>query len=152
MSARTNLVGQPIQRIEDLRLLRGKGRYVDDIHREGMLHAAILRSSIAHGVLRSIDTSEAKALAGVHAVITSADLGEVPHIPVRLFPNPDMEPFRQPVLAYGKVRFVGEPMVVVIAESPAIAEDALELISVDIEQLPAVSDMEVVQGRQIAAV
>jgi aerobic carbon-monoxide dehydrogenase large subunit len=142
MSARTDLVGQPIQRIEDLRLLRGKGRYVDDVHREGMLHAAILRSSVAHGILKSIDTSEAKALPGICAVITSADLGAVPHIPVRLFPNPDMEPFRQPVLAYGKVRFVGEPMVVVIADSAAIAEDALELISVDIEQLPAVSDME----------
>ena len=56
MSARANLVGQPIQRIEDLRLLRGEGRYVDDIHREGMLHAAILRSSVAHGILRDIDT------------------------------------------------------------------------------------------------
>ena len=130
MSARANLVGQPILRIEDLRLLRGEGRYVDDIHREGMLHAAILRSSVAHGILRDIDTSEVAALPGVHAVITSSDLGEVPHIPVRLFPNPDMEPFRQPVLACGKVRFVGEPMVLVVADSAAIAEDALELIAV----------------------
>ena len=89
---------------------------------------------------------------GVHAVITSGDLGEVPHIPVRLFPNPDMEPFRQPVLAYGKVRFVGEPMVLVVADSAAIAEDALELISVDIEQLPAVSDMESAKAGQIAAI
>jgi carbon-monoxide dehydrogenase large subunit len=142
MSVRTDLVGQPLLRIEDLRLLRGKGRYVDDIHREGMLHAAILRSSVAHGILRGIDTSEAKTLPGVHIVITSEDLGTVPHIPVRLFPNSAMEPFRQPVLAYGKVRFVGEPMVLVIADSAAIAEDALELISVDIEQLPAVSNMQ----------
>jgi aerobic carbon-monoxide dehydrogenase large subunit len=142
MSVRTDLVGQPLLRIEDLRLLRGKGRYVDDIHREGMLHAAILRSSVAHGILRGIDTSEAKTLPGVHIVITSEDLGTVPHIPVRLFPNPAMEPFRQPVLAYGKVRFVGEPMVLVVADSAAIAEDALELISVDIEQLPAVSNMQ----------
>jgi carbon-monoxide dehydrogenase large subunit len=142
MSARADLVGQPLLRIEDLRLLRGKGRYVDDIHREGMLHAAILRSSVAHGILKGIDTSEAKTLPGVHIVITSEDLGTVPHIPVRLFPNPDMEPFRQPVLAHGKVRFVGEPMVLVIADSAAIAEDALELISVDIEQLAAVSDMQ----------
>jgi carbon-monoxide dehydrogenase large subunit len=101
MSARADLVGQPLLRIEDLRLLRGKGRYVDDIHREGMLHAAILRSSVAHGILKGIDTSEAKTLPGVHIVITSEDLGTVPHIPVRLFPNPDMEPFRQPVLAHG---------------------------------------------------
>src|ERR1700722_3781967 len=142
MSVRADLVGQPILRIEDLQVLRGEGCYVDDIHREGMLHAAILRSSVAHGMLRGIDTGKAKALPGVHLVITSEDLGTVPHIPVRLFPNPDMEPFRQPVLASGKVLFVGEPMVLVIADSAAIAEDALEVISVDIEQLPAVSDMQ----------
>jgi aerobic carbon-monoxide dehydrogenase large subunit len=91
--------------VEDLRLLRGKGRYVDDIAREGMLHAAIFRSSMAHGVIRKIDVSDAKALPGVHAVLTAADIGPlVPLIPVRLFPNPDMELFRQPVIAYDKVR------------------------------------------------
>ncbi len=143
MSARVDLVGQPIERIEDLRLLRGKGCYADDIERERLLHAAILRSSVAHGIIRRIDIRRARALAGVHAVLTAEDIGfPVPHLPVRLFPNPAMEPFRQPVIAYGKVRFVGEPMVLVVADSPAIAEDALELIDVEIDSLPAVSHFE----------
>jgi carbon-monoxide dehydrogenase large subunit len=142
MSARQPLVGQPIERVEDFRLLRGKGRYVDDIHREGMLHAAILRSSVAHGIIRGIDVAAARALPGVHAVLTAEDIGlPVPLIPVRLFPNPDMEPFRQPVIATGKVRFVGEPMAIVIADSPALAEDALDLIEVDIDALPAVATL-----------
>ena len=143
MSARPPLVGRPIERVEDLRLLRGKGRFVDDIEREGQLHAAIFRSSVAHGILRCIDVSRAKSLPGVHAVLTAQDIGlPVPRIPVRLFPNPQMEPFRQPVIAFEKVRFVGEPIAIVIAETPAIAEDAFELIDVDIEQLPAITTLE----------
>lgn len=143
MSDHRPLVGQPIERIEDLRLLRGKGRFVDDIAREGMLHAAIYRSSVAHGVIRRIDVSRARILPGVHAVFTADDIGlPVPCIPVRLFPNPAMEPFRQPVIAYDKVRFVGEPIAIVIADTPAIAEDALDLIGVEIDALPAVSRVE----------
>jgi carbon-monoxide dehydrogenase large subunit len=143
VNARASLVGKPIERVEDFKLLRGRGSYVDDVHREGMLHAAILRSSVAHGRIRSIDVNAALSLAGVHAVYTAADLGSaVPRIPVRLFPNEGMEPFRQPVIADSKVRFVGEPMAIVIAETPAIAEDALELIHVDIDVMPAVSSIE----------
>lgn len=143
MNARQPLVGTAIERVEDLRLLRGRGRYVDDIDREGQLHAAIFRSSVAHGILHRIDASRARSLPGVHAVLTAQDIGlPVPHIPVRLFPNPQMEPFRQPVIAFEKVRFVGEPIAIVIAETPAIAEDALELIEVDIEQLPAITTLE----------
>jgi carbon-monoxide dehydrogenase large subunit len=144
MNDRGPFVGRPIQRVEDLRLLRGKGRYVDDIEREGQLHAAILRSSVAHGIIREIDVSSARKLPGVHAVITAADLGDVvPRIPVRLFPNEAMKPFHQPVMASDKVRFVGEPLALVVADTPAIAEDALELIVVDIDQLPAVSQLAV---------
>ena len=142
MNVRVPLVGKPIERVEDFKLLRGRGSYVDDIHREGMLHAAILRSSVAHGVIRSIDVRAACAMPGVHAVYTAADLGTVPRIPVRLFPNDDMDPFRQPVIANGKVRFVGEPMAIVIADTPALAEDALEFIDVDIDQLPSVATIE----------
>lgn len=143
MTERKPLIGQPVWRVEDLRLLRGKGRFVDDIDRPGQLHAAIFRSPIAHGRIREIDTTEARALPGVHAVFTAEDLGDpLPHIPVRLFPNPGMEPFRQPVLASGKVRFVGEPIVIVVADTPAIAEDALDLIYVDIDPLPAVSSVD----------
>ncbi len=116
MNAVNSYVGQPVERIEDLRLLRGRGQYVDDLHFDGMLHAAILRSSIPHGRLLSIDTTAAKALPGVVAVITAADLGhQVPSIPLRLAPLIDLVPYEQPAIATGKVRYVGEPMAVVIA-------------------------------------
>ena len=141
MNERIPLVGRPIQRVEDLWLLRGKGRFVDDIDRDGQLHAAILRSSVAHGLIGKIDTSAAQSLARVHLVLTAADLGTpVPVIPVRLLPHDSMDIFRQPVMACEKVRFVGEPLAMVVAESQAIAEDALELIDVEIESLPAVLD------------
>ena len=139
MTAANTLVGSPVERLEDLRFLRGRGEYVDDLHIDGMLHAAVLRSSVAHGHLKSIDTSAARALQGVHAVITAEDLGDpIPIIPMRLHPLPELEPFWQPVIVHDKVRFVAEPLAVVIADSPAIAEDGVDLIDVDIEPLPAV--------------
>jgi carbon-monoxide dehydrogenase large subunit len=136
-----SLVGSPIERLEDLRFLRGRGQYVDDLARRDMLHAAILRSSVAHGRIRSIDVSAARALAGVHSVITAKDIGNrVPRVPMRLQPLPDFEPFGQPVIAETKVRYVGEAIAVVLADTAGIAEDALGLIDVDIEALPAVAD------------
>jgi carbon-monoxide dehydrogenase large subunit len=138
----TNLfVGSPVERLEDLRFLRGRGQYVDDLTRKDLLHAAILRSAVAHGRIRSIDTAAALAISGVHAVITAADMGGcVPIIPMRLQPLPEFHPFEQPVIASDKVRYVGEPIAVVVADSPAIAEDALAAIALDIEPLPAVAD------------
>ena len=104
-----SLIGSPIERLEDLRFLRGRGEYVDDLARAGLLHAAILRSSVAHGRIRSIDVSAARSLAGVHCVITAKDIGkEVPRVPMRLQPLPEFEPFAQPVIAESKVRYVGE--------------------------------------------
>jgi carbon-monoxide dehydrogenase large subunit len=139
-----SLIGNPIERLEDLRFLRGRGEYVDDLERPGMLHAAILRSTVAHGRIRSIDAARALALAGVHSVITAADLGSrVPHVPMRLQPLPEFEAFAQPVIAHAKVRYVGEALAVVLAESAALAEDALEAIDVDIEALPPVADRHV---------
>jgi carbon-monoxide dehydrogenase large subunit len=136
-----SLVGSPIERLEDLRFLRGRGQYVDDLARNDALHAAILRSSVAHGRIRSIDVSAARALPGVHGVITARDIGDpVPRVPMRLQPLPDFEPFGQPVIAEAKVRYVGEALAVVLADTPGIAEDALGLIDVDIEPLPAVAD------------
>ena len=136
-----SLVGSPVERLEDLRFLRGRGQYVDDLARKDVLHAAILRSSVAHGRIRSIDVSAARALPGVHSVITAGDIGErVPRVPMRLQPLPDFEPFGQPVIAETKVRYVGEALAVVLADTPGIAEDALGLIDVDIEPLPAVAD------------
>jgi carbon-monoxide dehydrogenase large subunit len=136
-----SFVGSAVERIEDLRFLRGRGQYVDDVTRPGLLHAAILRSAVAHGKIRAIETAAARALHGVHAVITAADMnGAVPTIPLRQEPLPAFKHYEQPVIAHGKVRYVGEPIAVVVADTQAIAEDALELIEVDIEALPAVAD------------
>src|ERR1700676_604689 len=136
-----SFIGRPIERLEDLRFLRGRGKYVDDLAPPGLLHAAILRSSVAHGRIRSVDATRALSIAGVHSVITTAELGSpVPHVPMRLQPLPQFEPFAQPVIAHAKVRYVGEALAVVLAQSPALAEDALEAIDVDIEALPAVPD------------
>jgi aerobic carbon-monoxide dehydrogenase large subunit len=136
-----SLIGSPIERLEDLRFLRGRGQYVDDLARKDMLHAAILRSSVAHGRIRSIDVTRARALPGVHSVITAKEIGNrVPRVPMRLQPLPEFERFGQPVIAETKVRYVGEAIAVVLAGTPGIAEDALGLIETDIEPLPAVAD------------
>ncbi len=134
-----SFVGQPIERLEDLRFVRGRGTYVDDLARPNMLHAAILRSSVAHGHIRSIDVLAALKAPGVHAVITAADLGNpVPRVPMRLQPLPEFEAYGQPVMARDKIRYVGEALAMVLADDAAIAEDVLASIAVDIEPLPAV--------------
>jgi carbon-monoxide dehydrogenase large subunit len=140
---RNSFVGSPVERREDLRFVRGRGQYVDDLRPDGLLHAVILRSSVAHGRIKSIDTSGARRVAGVHDVITAEDMpGGPPRIAMRLQPLPDFQPFEQSVIADRKVRYVGEPIAVVLAASVAIGEDALERIAVDIEPLPAVTDCE----------
>lgn len=132
-------VGQPIERLEDFPLLRGQGQYVDDLARNDMLHAAVLRSAVGHGRIRSIGASRARKVPGVHSVITATDIGEpIPCVPMRLQPMPEFEAFAQPVMASDKVRYVGEALAMVLADSAAIAEDALSEIAVDIEALPAV--------------
>jgi aerobic carbon-monoxide dehydrogenase large subunit len=134
-------VGQPIERLEDFRFVRGRGQYVDDLARKNMLHAAILRSAVAHGRIRAIDVSQAKKIPGVHAVITAADLGDpIPLVPMRLQPMPEFEAFGQPVMARDKVRYVGEALALVLADSAGVAEDALGAIEVDIEPLPAIAN------------
>ena len=138
---RTNrYIGSPVERIEDLRFLRGRGEFVGDLRREGMLHAAILRSPIAHGRLRGLDATAARAISGVRAVITAAEIGAVPTIPLRLLPLPGTERFLQPVIAADRVRYVGEPIAVVLADSAALAEDGVGAIALDIEELPPVAD------------
>lgn len=144
MTSRDAFVGKYIPRVEDRRLLTGKACFVDDIHLEGMLHAAIVRSTVPHGRILSIDTEEARAMPGVHAVFTGADVvaaqGKVPKMPLRLSPIPEHVPYEQTVVATDKVRYVGEPLAIVVADSVAQAEDAAALIYADIEQLPVVPD------------
>jgi carbon-monoxide dehydrogenase large subunit len=136
------LIGSPIERLEDLRFLTGRGQYTDDLHDDKMLYAVILRSAVAHGRIRSIDVAAARERAGVHAVIAAADIGKVPKIQMQLDPLPSCMNYLQPIIAVDKVRFVGEAIAVVVADSIALGEDALEAIVVDIEPLPAVVDRE----------
>src|SRR6266566_1863431 len=135
-----SFVGNAIERIEDLRFLRGKGQYVDDVSPAGLLHAVIVRSPVAHGRIRGIDCISALARPGVHAVITAADIADVPTIPLRQEQLEIFKPFEQPVIAVGKVRYVGEPVAIVVADSAATAEDAAEAVAIDIEELPVVVD------------
>jgi carbon-monoxide dehydrogenase large subunit len=134
-------IGSPIKRIEDLRFLRGQGQFVDDVSMAGVLHAFILRSSVAHGRLNSIDDSAALAMPGVHAVLTAEQVGSpVPIIPLRQLNLPLHDNYRQPVIAVNKVRYVGEPIAVVIADTPALAEDAASAIKTEIEALPVAAN------------
>ena len=129
---KNTFIGTPMERREDLRFLRGRGQYVDDLAVPGLLQAAILRSAVAHGRLVSVDTSAALKCPGVHAVITAEDMPDgVPIVPMRLQPLPEFKPFEQPVIAHEKVRYVGEPIAVVLATSAAAAEDALEAIEIE---------------------
>jgi carbon-monoxide dehydrogenase large subunit len=135
------LIGSPVERIEDFRFLTGRGQYVDDLAFEGMLHAVIVRSPRAHGRIRGVDKRAALARPGVHAVITAEDIGaSIPTIPLRQEASPEFKPFEQPVIAHGKVRYVGEPIAVILAATQAAAEDALDATVLDIVDLPAVVD------------
>ncbi len=134
-------IGSPVERVEDLRFLRGRGEYIDDVVKDGQLYAVVLRSQIAHGRIRSIDTKPALRMAGVHSIITAGDLGSpVPTVTIRLQPMPSLVPFQQPVMAHGKVRYVGEPLALVLAQSVALAEDAAAAIEIEIDALPAIID------------
>src|SRR5579871_3514950 len=141
-----SFVGSAIERIEDLRFLRGKGQYVDDVNPAGLLHAVIVRSPIAHGRIRGVDCAAALARPGVHAVITATDIGAVPTIPLRQEQLDVFRPFEQPVIAVGKVRYGGERGAVVVAETAADAEDAAEAVTIDLEELPVIANCEASAG------
>jgi len=142
MSDKTTWVGRSLPRREDPALLTGNGVYIADLTRPRLLHAAFLRSPYAHARIKSIDPSAALKLPGVHTVLTGWDL------PPDLGPMPSMHSFDEHrltptwALARERVRYVGEPVAVVAADSPYLAEDALELIQVDWEPLPVIADIE----------
>src|SRR2546426_3407592 len=133
-------IGSRVKRKEDLRLLRGIGKFVGDIHRAGMVHAAILRSIHAHARIVKIDTTAALKMPGVIGVLTAADMPGLKTIPMRTGVIPGLERSQQMPIATTKVRYVGDPVAVVVAESRYLAEDALELINVEYESLGAVMD------------
>ena len=143
----TRYFGQPIKRNEDPRLLTGQATFTDDVHLPGMLHVAFYRSPFAHARIQAIHTETARSMPGVVAVYTAEDLGEYWKPGPLLVPPPPVKeiifnPRTQTPLARGKVRFVGEPVAVVVAESRYLAEDAAEQIYMDVEILPAIVDLE----------
>ena len=138
----TEIIGTSIKRLEDPRLLRGRGRYVDDVVRPGMLYAVIVRSTHAHARVRRVDLARALAHRGVVGAATAADLGDTLRIPLRSGIRPSLSPFLQPPLARERVRYVGEPLAVVIARDRATAEDARELLAVEYDDLPAVTGVD----------
>jgi aerobic carbon-monoxide dehydrogenase large subunit len=145
-AAANRYIGQPLRRREDLKLLTGKGRYVDDIRLPGMLHMAVLRSPHAHAMIESIDLSRAACAPGVRLAQAGKDFtGKIgPIMPNWVLPGSKV-PFR-PVVAVDRVRFVGECVAIVVAESQAAAYDAVGLIDVDYATLPAVVDEAVAVG------
>ena len=133
-----SILGTRVTRVEDPDLITGHGRYVGDIHPDRLAYLAFVRSPIAHGRLRGIDAAAALAHPGVIAVLTAADLG-IPPFHGFMVLN---ERCARPPLAEGKVRFAGEPVAIVVAETPGAAEDAAELVAIDVDPLPAVTDPE----------
>ncbi len=137
-------IGQPVSRKEDPTLLRGEGRYSDDLHLEGQLHAVIVRSRYAHGILRGIDAAEARTMPGVQAILTAADLqaagiGVMPASAGKNSDGSDTPRPRQMALAERRVRFVGDPVACVVADTIDHARDAAEAVLLDIDPLPAVT-------------
>ena len=138
-------IGASTKRREDLRFLTGNGRYTDDINLRGQLYAYFLRSQVAHARINAIDTSTAEAMPGVVKVFTAKDFEGVGGMPcgwqvTDKHGQPMQEP-KHPILADGKVRHVGDPIAVVVAETAELARDAAETIEVDLSELPAVVDM-----------
>lgn len=149
-AAPTRYIGQEIERTEDPRFLTGRGQFVDDYTPTGLLHAAILRSTVAHGRVVHVDYVAALKVPGVEAVITARDIGDqIPTIPIRLAPIAGLERYLQPVIAHDKLRYVGEPIAVVIARSRAIAEDALAQIEVAIEPIDPVVNWRTAEADEI---
>ena len=135
------LIGRRIKRKEDPRFLRGESNYVGDIKLHGMTHAALLRSPHAHAWIRSVNVQEALRIPEVLNVITFRDISHMARpIPMRLEAHPSFIPYLQYPLAKEKVRYVGEPVAVVVASSRYVAEDALDLIEVNYDPLPAIVD------------
>ena len=150
-----SILGTRVIRTEDPRLLTAGGVYVDDVREPelaGAARATFVRSTVAHALITGIDATEALAQPGVIAVLTVADMGDMPPPPPAEEPAPDAPPaeapvplggkWSEPLLAVDRVRFVGEPVAIVLTDSTYQGEDAAELVSVDYEQLPAVPSIE----------
>ncbi|MEI7739226.1 MAG: xanthine dehydrogenase family protein molybdopterin-binding subunit [Betaproteobacteria bacterium] len=145
MNSKDKYIGHYTERIEDDSLLVGLSTFVDDVHLDHMLYAFVLRSTVAHGFIKEIKTDKAKTFPGVHAIYTGFDIAvefnhQMPTIPIRLAPIEELKQFKQPIIAHEIVRYVGEPLAIIIADSLEKAQDASEAIEVDIEARPVVNN------------
>lgn len=135
-----NVIGKRLPRTEDAKLLTGRGKYLNDINVVGQLHACLVRSPAAHARISSIDASAAAELPGVHLVWSAADVEEYCSGIEAQFSADGCLPMTMPLLAKDVVRYVGEPVVLIVADSRAVAEDACDLVSLELDQLEAVLD------------
>ena len=135
-----SVIGASVPRLEDPPLVTGRGSFAGDISFPHQLHMRVVRSPCAHGRITAVVTGAARALGGVVAVWTAADVADLPPIDFRDGPNPRLAPFRQPVLAHETVRYVGEPVAAVFANDPYVAEDAAELVEIAVDERDAVLD------------
>ena len=135
-----SVIGRSVPRLEDRPLVTGRGRFAADVAFPHMLHMRVVRSSHAHGRIVSIDSAAARALPEVAAVWTSSDVSDIPPIDFRLTRIEGLAPYRQPVLARQRVRYVGEPVAAVFATDAYLAEDAADLVKVEVEELPVILD------------
>jgi carbon-monoxide dehydrogenase large subunit len=139
-------VGARVPRKEDRRMLTGRGRFTGDMTRPGLLHAAFVRSPLAHATIGRIDDAEARQAPGVAEVFTAAGLGN-PYL-LALLERDEFVPTPMPILAGTRARFVGEPVAMVIADDAYRAEDAAELVEVDWDPRPAVASLEAAEAGQ----
>jgi CO/xanthine dehydrogenase Mo-binding subunit len=144
---REKFIGRSVLRLEDRPLLTGQGRFAADISFPGQWHMRVARSPVAHGRIRRIDAAAARALRGVHAVWTFADIAHLAPIGFRLTGLKHLEPYRQHALARDTVRYVGEPVAVLFADDAYVAEDAAELVEIEIEPLAPLLDATAEPGR-----
>ena len=141
-----NFVGRSVPRLEDLPLVTGRGRFAADISFPHQLHMRVVRAAHAHGRIVAIDAAAARAAPGVIAIWTAADVADIAPIDFRLTRIEGLEPYRQPILAAERVRYVGEPIAVVFATDAYLAEDAADLIAAEIEELPPLLAAEAPSG------
>jgi aerobic carbon-monoxide dehydrogenase large subunit len=138
----SGVFGRPVRRLEDPPLVRGVGRFIGDVSLPGQLHMRVARSSLAHGIIRSVNVAAARDAPGVAAVWTAQDVADLGPIDFRDPAGDALKPYRQPVLAQDRVRYVGEPVAAVFAENPYAAEDAAELVETEIDPLPVLLSAE----------
>jgi aerobic carbon-monoxide dehydrogenase large subunit len=140
------VLGRSVPRLEDRPLVTGRGRFVGDISFPHQLHMRVVRSPYAHALLRTVDTAAARATPGVVAVWTGADIADLPPIDFRDPAGEALRPYRQPLLARDRLRYVGEPVAAVFATDGYLAEDAADLVTVEAEEVPPVLDAAAAPG------